>query len=220
MQSTERKSTNKVKSISNALSLVIGLVIGLVLVLVSVLVLWLGAELFSKILLGLVPVLATLLLWILGAHKILGTSLVLKPISIQGVSLTSRKVLWLVIGLVLGQILGLVLGAVLGLGPQKVAGLVVGLMAGMIAGLEIWLGLMLAAGLSSIVLRLLNIFSPFWLRHHLDMAIELEEAILRARGTREGLSLDYEIFCLRFEVLKAVLRMKLQKVLERLGFSI
>lgn len=223
MQPTARKSIDKVKSIADALSLVMGLFIGSFLVLVSLLLQWLGAEQFSKLLLGLVLVLVILPLWMLGvSHKVLwlGTEPVLKPISIQGVSLTSGQVPWLCAGLVLGQILGLVLGTVLGLGPEKVVGLVAGLIAGIIALLELWLGFLLVAGLSGIVLRLLNIFSPVWLRHHPDMAIELEEAILRAKGTREGLSLNHEIFRLRFEVFKAVLKMKLQKVLEKLGFSI
>ncbi len=59
--------------------------------------------------------------------------------------------------------------------------------------------------------------SSFWLSRYPDMAIELEEAILRSRGARKGLLLNCEIFRLRFDVSITVLTLEVQNALKRIS---
>jgi hypothetical protein len=62
---------------------------------------------------------------------------------------------------------------------------------------------------------LLFISSTFQLQRYPHMSVELEEAILRARDTRKGLSLNFEILRLRFDVFITVMILETQSLLRK-----
>jgi hypothetical protein len=134
------------------------------------------------------------------------------------------------LGLFVGQALGLitVLGLVLVLGPGTVLISLLLMLLG--ARLEVRMGLvpgLLLGALLSLVRIFfgpgtdlpLNSSSPFLFRCHPDLAVEFEERIFRARKEREGLSLKLEIFFLRFDIFKTVVKLEVQKALSKLDVS-